>query len=199
MADLDTDPQFQQNIGHLKHSKIYQSLYEFLQQKGVLSLIKKIESYNGAILADAVGLGKTWSALAVIKYFEIKGHQSILLCPKKLSTNWQRYQDKRGSIFDSDKLDYVIRYHTDLQDNRIETNHSDGFRLDTFFQSDKPKLFIIDESHNFRNQKSGRYQYLVENLLQANPTAKVLLLSATPINNDFKDIRNQFALLIQGR
>jgi superfamily II DNA or RNA helicase len=197
MADLDTDPQFQQNIGHLKHSKIYQALYDF-QQKGVLSLIKKIETYNGAILADAVGLGKTWSALAVMKYFEIKGHESILLCPKKLSTNWQRYQSKRGSIFDSDKLDYVIRYHTDMQDNRIETNHDDGYRLDSFFQSDKPKLFIIDESHNFRNQKSGRYQYLVENLLKANPTAKVLLLSATPINNDFKDIRNQFALLVKG-
>ncbi len=197
MAELDSDPEFQQRIGHLKHTKIYQTLYDF-QQKGVLSLIKKIETYNGAILADAVGLGKTWSALAVMKYFELKGHQSILLCPKKLSTNWQRYQTNRGSIFDADKLDYVIRYHTDLQDNRLETNHTDGFRLDTFFQSDKPKLFIIDESHNFRNDKSGRYKYLVENLLQANPDAKVLLLSATPINNDFKDIRNQFALLVKG-
>lgn len=197
MADLDSDPQFQQRIGHLKHTKIYQALYDF-QQKGVLSLIKKIETYNGAILADAVGLGKTWSALAVIKYFELKGHQSILLCPKKLSANWQRYQTMRGSIFDSDKLDYVIRYHTDLQENRLETNHKDGFRMDTFFQSDKPKLFVIDESHNFRNQKSGRYQMLVEDLLKANPDAKVLLLSATPINNDFKDIRNQFALLVKG-
>ena len=196
LADLETDAQFQQRIGHLKHTQIYKALYSF-QQKGVLSLIKKIETYNGAILADAVGLGKTWSALAVIKYFELKGYQSVLLCPKKLSTNWQRYQRNHGSIFDRDALDYVIRYHTDLQDNRLETNHSDGFRVDGFFQSDKPKLFIIDESHNLRNRKSGRYQLLVEKLLKANPDVKVLLLSATPINNDFKDLRNQFSLLVK--
>jgi len=197
MADLESDPDFQQRIGHLKHTKIFKTLYDF-QQKGVLSLIKKIETYQGAILADAVGLGKTWSALAVIKYFELKGYQSILLCPKKISTNWQRYQRNHNSIFEQDSLDYVIRYHTDLQDNRLETNHSDGLRLDTFFQSDKPKLFIIDESHNLRNHKSGRYKFLVEKLLQANPEVKVLLLSATPINNDFKDLRNQLALLVKG-
>jgi len=196
LAELESDPQFQQRIGHLKHTEIYKALYSF-QQKGVLSLIKKIETYNGAILADAVGLGKTWSALAVIKYFELKGYQSILLCPKKLSTNWQRYQRNHSSIFDQDALDYVIRYHTDLQDNRLETNHSDGYRLDGFFQSDKPKLFVIDESHNLRNRKSGRYQLLVEKLLKANPDVKVLLLSATPINNDFKDLRNQFSLLVK--
>ncbi|MEX1048036.1 MAG: SNF2-related protein [Akkermansiaceae bacterium] len=196
MLELESNPGLQQRIGHLKHTKIFRTLYEF-QQKGVLSLIKKMEDYQGAILADAVGLGKTWSALAVIKYYELKGYQCVLLCPKKLSHNWTRYLKNCGSIFDSDRLDYVVRYHTDLQDMRLETNHSDGLTLDNFFQGDKPKLFVIDESHNLRNSKSGRYQYLVEKLLQANREVRVLLLSATPINNDFKDLRNQLALLVK--
>ena len=196
LVDMEADADLQQRIGHLKHTKIYKSLYDF-QQKGVLSLIKKIEDYDGAVLADAVGLGKTWSALAVIKYYEYKGYRSILLCPKKLSNNWRRYLKDNGSIFDADNLDYTIRYHTDLQDNRIETNHTDGKRIDTFFQSDKPKLIVIDESHNLRNRKSGRYQYLVEELLKKNKDVKVLLLSATPINNDFRDLRNQFSLIVK--
>ena len=196
LVDLEADAELQQRIGHLKHTKIYRSLYEY-QQKGVLSLIKKVEDYNGAILADAVGLGKTWSALAVMKYYEFKGYRSILLCPKKLANNWRRYLKDNGSIFDDDKFDYTIRYHTDLQDNRIETNHSDGKGLDTFFQSDKPKLLVIDESHNLRNRKSGRYQYLVDELLKKNKDVRVLLLSATPINNDFRDLRNQFSLFVK--
>lgn len=196
LVDLEADAELQQRIGHLKHTKIYRALYEY-QQKGVLSLIKKMEDYKGAVLADAVGLGKTWSALAVIKYYEFKGYRSILLCPKKLSNNWRRYLKDNGSIFDEDKFDYTIRYHTDLQDNRIETNHTDGKRLDTFFQSDKPKLIVIDESHNLRNRKSGRYQYLVEELLKKNKDVRVLMLSATPINNDFRDLRNQFSLIVK--
>ena len=196
MLELESNPELQQRIGHLKHTKIFRTLYEF-QQKGVLSLIKKMEDYQGAILADAVGLGKTWSALAVIKYYELKGYQCILLCPKKLSHNWTRYRKNHGSLFDSDRLDYVVRYHTDLQDERLETNHTDGLTIDSFFQSDKPKLFVIDESHNLRNSKSGRYQYLVEKLLKANREVRVLLLSATPINNDFRDLRNQLALLVK--
>jgi SNF2 family DNA or RNA helicase len=196
LVDLEADAELQQRIGHLKHTKIYRSLYEY-QQKGVLSLIKKVEDYNGAILADAVGLGKTWSALAVMKYYEFKGYRSILLCPKKLANNWRRYLKDNGSIFDDDKFDYTIRYHTDLQDNRIETNHTDGKSLDAFFQSDKPKLIVIDESHNLRNRKSGRYQYLVDELLKKNKDVRVLLLSATPINNDFRDLRNQFSLFVK--
>lgn len=196
LVDLEADAELQQRIGHLKHTKIYRALYEY-QQKGVLSLIKKVEDYNGAVLADAVGLGKTWSALAVMKYYEFKGYRSILICPKKLANNWRRYLKDNGSIFDDDNFDYTIRYHTDLQDERIETNHTDGKRLDTFFQSDKPKLIVIDESHNLRNRKSGRYQYLVDELLKKNKDVRVLLLSATPINNDFRDLRNQFSLLVK--
>ncbi len=196
MLELESNPELQQRIGHLKHTKIFSTLFEF-QQKGVLSLIKKMEDYHGAILADAVGLGKTWSALAVLKYYELKGYQCILLCPKKLSHNWTRYLKNRGSLFESDRLDYVVRYHTDLQNNRLETNHTDGLSIETFFQSDKPKLFVIDESHNLRNRKSGRYQMLVDKLLKSNREVRVLLLSATPINNDFKDLRNQLALLVK--
>jgi superfamily II DNA or RNA helicase len=198
MLELETDPRLQQRIGHLKHTKIFRTLYDF-QQKGVLSLIKKIEDYGGCILADAVGLGKTWSALAVIKYYELQGHQCILLCPKKLSHNWTRYLRNRGSTFEEDRLDYAVRYHTDLQGDRLETNHTDGLTLDGYFQSDKPKLIVIDESHNLRNSKSGRYKHIVEQLLQANREVKVLLLSATPINNDFRDLRNQFSLLVKNQ
>jgi len=207
LLELDSDTDMSRRIGHLQNTKIFQSLYPF-QQKGVLSIIKKMQDYSGVILADAVGLGKTWSALAVIKYYELKGYEVILLCPKKLDTNWRRYLRKRGSRFDDDAFDYTIRYHTDLQTSgedshlihRIESssNHNDGLKLAEYFQSDRPKLFVIDESHNLRNGSSMRYKYLVKQLLQPNEEVKVLLLSATPINNTFKDIRNQFALLVKG-
>lgn len=196
--DLDKfelDPDFNFQIGHLRTTKIWNALYSF-QQKGVMSLIKMMKSYNGAILADAVGLGKTWEALAVMKYFEIsEGSQIVLICPKKLSQNWEKYLKRRGSRFEADNFDYVIRYHTDLQDERI---NRDGITLESFFQSDKPKLIVIDESHNFRNDKSQRYDFLVEQLLKPNKNIKVLLLSATPINNSLNDVRNQFKLLVKG-
>jgi superfamily II DNA/RNA helicase len=198
ISDKDS-PEFLKEIGRLEDSKVYQELYEF-QQKGVISLIKMLNKYNGAILADGVGLGKTWSALATIKYFQNKGYQTILLVPKKLHQNWQHYQIHHESIFQDDKFDYVIRFHTDLQDERIESKH-DGLKLDSFFQSNKPKLFVIDESHNLRNNKSNRYKYLTDYLLnlQKNPNHKVLLLSATPINTSFNDLRNQFKLLVSNK
>jgi ERCC4-related helicase len=166
-------------------------LYPF-QKKGVLSLIKMLQNYNGAILADAVGLGKTWSALAVMKYFQLQGYENILLCPKKLQNNWQQYLKKRGSLFESDQFDFTIRFHTDLFEKRLE---KDGLTIADYFQSDKPKLLIIDESHNLRNAKSNRYKFLVETILKKNQNIKVLLLSATPINNSLIDIRNQFKLM----
>jgi len=185
------DPEFNREIGKLENSKIYKTLYPF-QQKGVLSLIKMLQKYDGAILADAVGLGKTWSALAVMKYFQLQGYENILLCPKKLQNNWQQYLKKRGSIFESDNLDYTVRFHTDLFEKRLEKN---GLTIKDYFQNDKPKLLIIDESHNLRNAKSNRYKFLVETLLKKNQNIKVLLLSATPINNSLTDIRNQFKLM----
>jgi ERCC4-related helicase len=186
------DPKFNREIGRLENSVIYNTLYDF-QQKGVLSLIKMLEHYDGAILADAVGLGKTWSALAVIKYYQLQGRETILLCPKKLEHNWKQYLKRKNSKFKSDELDYIVRYHTDLYEDRLEKDDIDFSHL----QSDKPKLIVIDESHNLRNAKSNRYKFLVEHLLKANQNIKVLLLSATPINNSLNDIKNQFNLIIK--
>jgi len=186
------DPKFNREIGKLENSVIYNTLYEF-QKKGVLSLIKMLEHYDGAILADAVGLGKTWSALAVIKYYQLQGRETILLCPKKLEHNWKQYLKRKNSKFKSDELDYIVRYHTDLFENRLEKDDIDLAHL----QSDKPKLIVIDESHNLRNAKSNRYKFLVETLLKKNQNLKVLLLSATPINNSLNDIKNQFNLIVK--
>ncbi|MFQ5455887.1 MAG: helicase-related protein [Nitrospirota bacterium] len=190
------DPEFKKEIAHLQDTIIYNTLYPF-QQKGVISLIKMLQRHNGAILADAVGLGKTWSALAVMKYFEIKGYRVILLCPKKLDANWRHYLEGHRSKFEADRLRYTIRYHTDLQNERLET-YQDGYKIKTFFQGNHKLLIVIDESHNLRNDKSARYKFLVENLLTKNRDVKVLQLSATPINNKLTDIRNQFKLIVKG-
>jgi ERCC4-related helicase len=191
------DPVFNRQIGRLENSVIYQSLYDF-QRKGVLSLIKMLQKFNGAILADAVGLGKTWSALAVMKFFQSQGREIILLCPKKLHQNWNRYRRNQNSKFEKDNLDFSIRYHTDLQHERIDKETYRHERDDTYFVNDKPKLFVIDESHNLRNDKSNRYKFLMEEIIQQNEDVKVLMLSATPINNSLIDIRNQFKLIVQG-
>lgn len=188
------DAEFNRKVGKLENTVIYKTLYEF-QKKGVLSLIKMMQKYNGAILADAVGLGKTWSALAVIKFFEFEGLDTVLICPKKLEQNWSRYLKRHDSKFEKDEFDYLVRFHTDLQDDRIfkKTGASREW-----FQNDKPKLLVIDESHNLRNSKSGRYQFLLEDILKKKGDWKVLMLSATPINNTLLDIRNQFKLIVEG-
>jgi len=194
ILDEQNDPEFNRQIGRLENSVIYNLLYEF-QKKGVLSLIKMLQKYNGAILADAVGLGKTWTALAVIKFFQLQGREVILLCPKKLEANWNRYKKHQESRFEKDQLDYFIRFHTDMIDERLEKYND---RADKYFTNDKPKLLVIDESHNLRNDKSKRYKLLMKDILQKNEDIKVLLLSATPINNSLNDIRNQFKLMVQG-
>lgn len=194
ILEEENDPEFNRQVGRLENSEIYNTLYDF-QRKGTLSLIRMLQKYNGAILADAVGLGKTWSALAVMKFFQLQGREILLLCPKKLEHNWRRYQRKHESRFEKDQLDYSIRFHTDLIDERLE-KYTD--RADKYFTNDKPKLVVIDESHNLRNDKSNRYKFLMEHILQPNEDIKVLLLSATPINNSLNDIRNQFKLMVQG-
>lgn len=182
------------NFTHLKDTKLYHLLYPF-QKKGVLTLIKMMQQYNGAILADAVGLGKTWQALAVMKFFELEGYRVIVLCPKKLRQNWDRYRGENDSLFKNDDLNFLVRNHTDLQDERLSKyeDHKIGY-----LQGRSKVLFVIDESHNFRNDKSNRYQFLVDELLRKSRDVKVLLLSATPINNSLKDVRNQFKLLVKG-
>lgn len=186
------NPEVEKQLTKLEDTIIFNKLYDF-QKGGVHSLIRILNKYNGAILADAVGLGKTWSALAVMKSFQHKA-DVLLLCPKKLEQNWKQYIKKNDSIFEDDKLDYDVKFHTDL---RI-----DGFN-ENFLQyllNDKSKLIVIDESHNLRNDKSSRYKYLVEEILQKSKgDIKILLLSATPINNSFKDIRNQFKLMTKGK
>lgn len=196
LIDQD-DPEFNRQIGRLENSTVYQTLYKF-QQKGVLSLIKMLQKYNGAILADAVGLGKTWSALAVMKFFQLQGREVILLCPKKLQNNWSRYRKHQNSKFEKDQFDYFVRFHTDLKTELMDKEQYRNERADTFFINDKPKLFVIDESHNLRNDKSNRFKFFIEEILKKNEDAKVLMLSATPINNSLNDIRNQFKLIVKG-
>ncbi len=200
-GDLDIDDPFenQKEMVLLKDSAIYQTLFEY-QKKGVVSLIKMLKKWNGAILADAVGLGKTFSALAVMKYFQNNGYQVLMLCPKKLEQNWKQYRRKQGSRFDRDEFDYVVRFHTDLQDDRMET---DGEVKLSWLLKQPKLLVVVDESHNLRNDKSRRYKTLLDDILAKTATdkardVKVLLLSATPINNGLLDIRNQFKLIAQG-
>ncbi len=198
LLSLTSDAEFKREIAHLEETTIYRTLFPY-QQKGALSLIKMLQKYNGAILADAVGLGKTWTALAVMKYFENKGYTVVLFCPKKLRHNWEQYQCGRGSRFERDEIEYYVRNHTDLQDERLTSSYPD-FPL-IKMQRKQKLLLVIDESHNLRNDKSSRYKFLVDNVLMPNRTnreVKVLHLSATPINNKLIDIRNQFKLMTKG-
>lgn len=192
------NPEFNRQIGRLENTVVYNSLYEF-QQKGVLSLIKMLQKHNGAILADAVGLGKTWTALAVMKFFEMQGYKSILLCPKKLENNWNKFLEP-GNKFEKDNFEFKLRFHTDLVENRWDSySRKDSFTIQQMLD-DKPKILVIDESHNLRNSKSNRYKYLVDEILsKSKGDIKVLMLSATPINNSLLDIRNQFKLIVGGK
>lgn len=197
--DFADDVANEREMALLQDSAIYRTLFDY-QKKGVVSLIKMLKRWNGAILADAVGLGKTFSALAVMKYFQNNGYEVLMLCPKKLEQNWKQYRRKQGSRFDRDELDYEVRFHTDLQGDRMEKG--DGVRL-SWLKKRQKLLVVIDESHNLRNDKSARYQMLLNELLRPDAAAKardvkVLLLSATPINNGLLDIRNQFRLIAQG-
>ena len=193
---LSGDAEFNRVISHLNETGIYNALYPY-QKNGVLSLIRMFRDCNGAILADAVGLGKTWTALAVMKYFELKNYTVILFCPKKLRNNWEQYQAGRGSRFERDELDFHVRNITDLQDDRLNYYELSMPRI----QKKKNLLIVVDESHNLRNDKSLRYKFLVDNILlpeKKNRDVKLLHISATPINNQLLDIRNQFKLIARG-
>ena len=183
-------------IANLKDTIIWNKLFDY-QKVGVKSLLRNLENYNGAILADAVGLGKTWTALAVMKSFQMKGYTSILIGPKKLRQNWEQYKKNKGAVFEDDKLDFDYVNHTSLTKELLSRDLDMSLE---FLYNDKPKLIIIDESHNLRNKKSTRYTFLVSEILQkVKGDVKVLLLSATPINNSFNDIRDQFALIAKGK
>jgi ERCC4-related helicase len=194
LFNTEEDSDFIKDIGKLENSVIFDKLHLY-QKLGAVNLIKILDKYNGALLADAVGLGKTWTTLAIIKYYRIKGRKSILICPKKLEHNWKQYLENQNSIFESDNLNYTIHFHTDFTENSYERGK---INFD-FINNEDPKLIIIDESHNLRNDKSIKYRVLMDEILKKSKgDIKVLLLSATPINNNFNDVRNQFLLMTKG-
>lgn len=198
--DLENGLEYTKDIGLLQTSVIWKTLFNY-QQKGVISLIKMLRKYNGAILADAVGLGKTFSALAVIKYFQLQNYTTVVLCPKKLEQNWTQYQKGVASRFQKDEFEYQVRFHTDCQNNRLQDAYK-TYKLD-YLQSRKKVLIVIDESHNLRNEKSERYKNLLTTLIQnldghEKRDVKVLMLSATPINTGLNDVKGQFNLIGHG-
>ena len=188
-----------------KDSKIWSMLYNF-QKDAALAIINKLEKYNGCILADSVGLGKTFTALAVIKYYENRNKSVLVLCPKKLTNNWNTYKDNYvNNPIASDRLRYDVLYHTDLNRTHGKSNGLDLDRLNW----GNYDLVVIDESHNFRNggkiienpdenDKENRYVKLLKKVIRAGVKTKVLMLSATPVNNRFNDLKNQLALAYEG-
>lgn len=187
-----------------RDSVIWHKLYNF-QKDAALAIINKLEQYNGCILADSVGLGKTFTALAVIKYYEGRNKNVLVLCPKKLSENWMTF---RGNLINNplaeDRLRYDILYHTDL--SRDSGMTAIGLPIDRINWGNYD-LVVIDESHNFRNgngtnsrggEKENRYMRLMNRVIRPGVKTKVLMLSATPVNNRFYDLRNQLALAYEG-
>ena len=182
-----------------KNTTVWNKLYNF-QKDAVIGAINKLEKYNGCILADSVGLGKTFTALGVMKYYELRNKDVLVLCPKKLEANWNtfRYNDK-NNILSADRFRYDVLFHTDLSRERGMSN---GRNLETVNWGNYG-LLVIDESHNFRNNntiegKENRYQRLLRKIVKEGIETKVLMLSATPVNNRFNDLRNQLALAYEG-
>lgn len=184
-----------------KQSKIWNMLYDF-QRDAVLAIINKLEQYNGCILADSVGLGKTFTALAVIKYYENRNKSVLVLCPKKLAENWNTYKDNYiNNPIAADRLNYDVLFHTDLSRSSGTSNGLDLDRLNW----GNYDLVLIDESHNFRNgagthtnMHENRYIRLMDKVIRAGVRTKVLMLSATPVNNRFVDLKNQLAIAYEG-
>ena len=184
-----------------KESKIWNLLYDF-QRDAVLAIINKLEKYNGCILADSVGLGKTFTALAVVKYYENRNKSVLVLCPKKLAENWNTYKGNYvNKPIVADRLRYDVLFHTDLSRTGGISNGIDLDRLNW----GNYDLVVIDESHNFRNGSGthantteNRYVKLMEKVICTGVKTKVLMLSATPVNNRFVDLRNQLAIAYEG-
>ena len=198
LDDLSEDVLPNERTGY-QDTKIWQGLYNF-QRDAATGIINKLETYNGCILADSVGLGKTFTALAVIKYYELRNKSVLVLCPKKLAENWTNYNaNLTTNIFASDRFNYDVLAHTDLSRTKGE---SLGLRLDRINWGNYD-LVVIDESHNFRNadyaeEKESRYQRLMRQVIREGVKTKVLMLSATPVNNRFNDLKNQLQLAYEG-
>ena len=193
-----------------KSSIVWNKLYNF-QKDAALAIINKLEKYNGCILADSVGLGKTFTALAVIKYYENRNKSVLVLCPKKLNDNWQTFRaNYKNNPIAGDRLRYDILFHSDLSRDRGLSN---GLDLEHINWGNYD-LIVIDESHNFRNggnvddeelddddepRKENRYQRLMNRVIRSGVKTKVLMLSATPVNNRFNDLKNQLQLAYEGK
>ena len=206
LEDISEDELPKEATG-FKNSAIWNKLYNF-QRDAALAIINKLEKYNGCILADSVGLGKTFTALSVIKYFESRNRTVLVLCPKKLYENWNTYrQNYVNNPLAKDRLNYDILYHTDLS---REHGYSNDLDLDRVNWGNYD-LVVIDESHNFRNggkvstdengenPKENRYLRLMNKVIRAGVKTKVLMLSATPVNNRFNDLKNQLQLAYEGK
>ena len=190
-----------------KSSVIWNKLYNF-QRDASLAIINKLEKYNGCILADSVGLGKTFTALSVIKYYENRNRNVLVLCPKKLNDNWQTFRSnyKNNPVL-ADRLRYDILFHSDLSRDKGLSNGLDLERVNW----GNYDLIVIDESHNFRNGgrfdnededddfKENRYARLMNKVIRSGVKTKVLMLSATPVNNRFSDLKNQLQLAYEGK
>ncbi len=196
LDDINEDNMPNEATG-FKDTKIWNMLYDF-QKDGVISIINKLEKHNGCILADSVGLGKTFTALAVIAYYSLRNKSILVLCPKRLSDNWTQYcgsSNDTTNIFYEDRIRYEVLYHTDL--GRVGTAHNGrDLKLVNWGNYD---LVVIDESHNFRNNnpvkdKETRYDFLINHVIKAGVKTKVLMLSATPVNNRYNDLKNQLAI-----
>lgn len=190
-------------------SEIWNTLYDF-QKDGVKGAINKIIKHSGCIIADSVGLGKTYEALAIVKYFELLNARVLIICPKKLKSNWTIYQASQNNFlnpFKRDRLNYTVLYHTDMT---RESGYSDANAIDlAHFNWGAYDLVVIDESHNFRGNpmekvkddgttKMNRAKWLMEKIIKSGVKTKVLMLSATPVNNTLRDLRNQIALITEG-
>ena len=198
LEDLNEDVLPNDRTGY-QDSLIWQKLFNF-QKDAATGIINKLETYSGCILADSVGLGKTFTALAVVKYYELRNRSVLVLCPKKLADNWLNYnRNLKTNIFVKDRFNYDVLCHTDLQRTSGE---SFGMPLNRINWGNYD-LVVIDESHNFRNNdafkdKETRYQKLMNAVIKEGVKTKVLMLSATPVNNRFNDLRNQLALAYEG-
>ena len=198
LEEIDEDVLPNDRTGYLE-SAIWNKLFNF-QRDAATGIINKLETYNGCILADSVGLGKTFTALAVMKYYELRNRSVLVLCPKKLADNWLNFnKNLKTNLFAQDRFNYDVLCHTDLSRT---SGDSLGIPLNRVNWGNYD-LVVIDESHNFRNNdiykdKETRYQKLMNQVIRDGVKTKVLMLSATPVNNRFTDLRNQLALAYEG-
>ena len=182
---------------HLYETAIWNALYEF-QKDGAKSVISRLRQHNGCILADSVGLGKTYTALAVIKHYEMCNQRVLVMCPRKLRENWSLYRasvSHKDNPFIKDRFGYSLLSHTDLSRTGGMSGDVDLAKFDWRHFD----LVVIDESHNFRNMEGNRYQRLLKEIIQAGAKTRVLMLSATPVNTSLTDLRNQIYLITEGR